>query len=312
MKVRLGYACVTETLDNITSSSQYTYTKYKEEHDKEKLDRIIKSNLEDLNKIIEYNIKNSIHFYRLSSKIIPLATKKEVNFDYITRYKKYYEIIAKKIASNNMRVDFHPDQYCVLNSINIDVVNNSRNILEYHYNILDILNIKNKILILHIGSNVFGKEKSLQRFINNYNKLPKYIQKTIVIENDDKVFNIDDCLYLNRQIGVKIVLDYHHHICNSSTDFDKKIDKILMTWKEENPKIHFSSPKSKIKKEYRSHNDYINSDDFILFLEKLKKYNKNIDIMIEAKKKDEAMFRLIRELKYKTDYKFVDETTFIV
>ena len=48
----------------------------------------------------------------------------------------------------------------------------------------------------------------------------------------------------------------------------------------------------------------------IFYLEK--KYNKNIDIMIEAKKKDEAMFRLIRELKYKTDYKFVDETTFIV
>lgn len=34
--------------------------------------------------------------------------------------------------------------------------------------------------------------------------------------------------------------------------------------------------------------------------------------MIEAKKKDEALFRLVRELKYKTDYNFIDETTFIV
>jgi len=34
--------------------------------------------------------------------------------------------------------------------------------------------------------------------------------------------------------------------------------------------------------------------------------------MIEAKEKDEAMFRLIRNLKYKTDYKFVDDTTFEV
>ena len=34
--------------------------------------------------------------------------------------------------------------------------------------------------------------------------------------------------------------------------------------------------------------------------------------MIEAKMKDEALFRLVRELKYKTDYKFIDDTTFIV
>ena len=32
----------------------------------------------------------------------------------------------------------------------------------------------------------------------------------------------------------------------------------------------------------------------------------------EAKKKDEAMFRLIRELKYKTNCKFIDDTSFIV
>ena len=31
--------------------------------------------------------------------------------------------------------------------------------------------------------------------------------------------------------------------------------------------------------------------------------------MIEAKAKDEAVFKLIREIKYKTNYKFIDETT---
>ena len=34
--------------------------------------------------------------------------------------------------------------------------------------------------------------------------------------------------------------------------------------------------------------------------------------MIEAKAKDEALFKLVRELKYKTDYQFIDDTTFIV
>ena len=67
--------------------------------------------------------------------------------------------------------------------------------------------------------------------------------------------------------------------------------------------------KTKSKKEIRSHNDYIDSDSFISFLEILKNYSTNIDIMLEAKKKDEALFRLIRELKYKTNYHFLDETT---
>lgn len=31
--------------------------------------------------------------------------------------------------------------------------------------------------------------------------------------------------------------------------------------------------------------------------------------MLEAKAKDDALFRLIRELKYKTNYTFIDETT---
>ena len=36
----------------------------------------------------------------------------------------------------------------------------------------------------------------------------------------------------------------------------------------------------------------------------------DIDVMLEAKAKDDALFRLIRELKYKTDYNFIDETSF--
>ena len=62
----------------------------------------------------------------------------------------------------------------------------------------------------------------------------------------------------------------------------------------------------------RSHNDYINCNEFIDFLKILKKEKQDIDIMIEAKKKDEALFRLVRELKYQTEKIFLDETSFIL
>lgn len=312
MIIRLGYACISKTI-NLTTSTPYTYTNYLKEKDMEKLKKTINSNLNNLNELINYNIKNNIHFFRLSSKIIPLATKSDVIFDYYNDYKKLYNIIGNKINKNNMRIDFHPDQFCVLNSTRQEVVNSSIDILNYHYNLLKYLNIKNKVLVLHIGSNVLGKENSKKRFINNFKKLKDEIKECIAIENDDKIFNIKDCMDIYEQIKTPIILDYHHHICNNDDiNIDDYMKKILTSWKKTTPKMHFSSPKNKTKKEFRSHNDYIDVDDFINFLKILKKYETNVDIMIEAKAKDEAVFRLIRQLKYKTDYKFIDDTSFII
>ena len=305
MLVRLGYVAISTAI-NITSSSPYTYSEYLSKGNIDKLDNVIKSNLLSLEKILKYNVKNNIHFYRMSSKIIPLATKDDVKFNYTTKYKKYYNRISKIINDNNLRVDFHPNQFCVLNSTNKDVVRNSIDILNYHYKLLNMMKIKDKVLILHIGSNVLGKDNSIKRFVNNFNKLPDYLKKCIVIENDDKIFNVSDALKISDMINVPIVLDYHHYKCNKS---DIDIERIFKTWNIK-PKLHFSSPKNK--KDFRSHGDYINSNDFIEFIEFIRKYNTDVDIMLEAKMKDEALSRLVRELKYKTNYNFIDDTSFEV
>lgn len=293
---------------NVTSSSPYTYSEYLDKHNIDKLDNVIKSNLLGLEEILKYNVKNNIHFYRMSSKIIPLATKDDVCFDYISKYKDYYNRIGSIINDNNMRVDFHPDQYCVLNSTNKDVTSSTIDILKYHYNLLKAMNIRNKVLILHIGSSTFGKDNSIKRFINSFNRLPKYLKECIVIENDDKVFNAYDVLNISKIIGTPVVLDYHHYNCNKS---DIDIKAIFDTWKgKDNVKVHFSSPRGK--RDFRSHSDYINSDEFIDFINVIKKYDVDVDVMLEAKMKDDALFRLVRELRYKTDYMFIDDTSFMV
>lgn len=313
MIIRLGYVSISKTLDSITTSHTISYTNYLKEKKEERLDQIIRLNLNSLNEIVDYNIKNNIHFYRLTSNLIPLATMKEVKFDYITKYKNLYKEIGNKINKHKLRIDMHPDQFTVLNSTKKEVLDNTLEILKYHYNILDALEIKDKYLIVHIGSNVFGKKAAISRFINNFNKLPKYIKNCIVVENDDKIFNIVDTLELCEKINRPMVLDYHHYVCNSSdVDIKDYYERIFSTWKNINPKIHFSSPKNKTKKDIRAHHDYINPDDFISFIDSIKHLNFNLDIMLEAKAKDEALFKLIRYLKYKTDYKFIDDTTFQV
>ena len=314
MKVRLGYVALSKALDDVTTSSTITYTNYiNKNYNTSKLLEITKNNLDSLYEIIKYNVKNNFHFYRLTSKLVPLATHDKIDFDYITPLLDEYKKIGKLINDNNIRVDTHPDQYAVLNSMVSKIVKNTVEILEYHYKIMDAIGIKDKIIILHVGSSACGKKASITRFINNFNKLPDHIKKCIAVENDDKVYNIKDVLGLCHKINVPMVLDYHHFICNNEKeDINDYLKEIIDTWNGKIPKMHFSSPKSKLKKEFRSHSDYINKECFIKFINILKKQDKDIDIMLEAKAKDDAVSRLARCLKYETNYKFLDETTFII
>ena len=310
MKIRLGYACVPVTIDE-TSSHTLTYTRYKRLGNKgnEKLDSVIKSNFESLERILKYNIKNDIVFFRMTSELIPLANHPDVHYDFLNQYKDYYKNMGKIVKENNIRLDIHPSAYTVLNSVNEEVVTSTINILNFYQKMYNYMEIESKI-VLHIGSKVGGKKAGINRFINNFNKLNNDVKKLIVVENDDKSYNIRNVLSLCKKLDIPMVLDYHHFKVNKNNEkIEDYIERIFGTWKNEVPKIHFSSPKDK--KNKRSHNDYINVDDFIDFIERIKFTNRDFDVMIEAKKKDEALFRLIHELKYKTDYKIEKNTIFL-
>ena len=126
MRVRLGYVSIALNLPKTTSSSTITYARYsKMKTDKEKINKlkeVTKSNLDDLEKILRYNIENEIHFYRITSNLIPLLTHPEVDFDYKRFFRKDFEYIGNLIKDNNIRVDTHPDQFNVINSTKKDVV----------------------------------------------------------------------------------------------------------------------------------------------------------------------------------------------
>lgn len=309
MKIRLGYACVPVTIP-VTSSHTLTYTNYKKlgSMAHEKLDTVIKNNFKSLEEILKYNIRNDVVFFRMSSDILPLVNHPDVHYDFFNQYKNNFKKIGDIIRENNLRVDIHPSAYAVLNSINKDVVISTINILKIFNKMYELMQIDSKI-ILHVGSKVNGKKDSMKRFIDNFNTLDDDIKSKIVLENDDRNFNIKNVISLCEKLNIPMVLDYHHFKINKNNEkIEDYIERIFNTW-DNIPKIHFSSPKDK--KNRRSHNDYIDSDDFIDFLQRIKFTNRDFDVMIEAKKKDDALFRLIRELKYKTDYKIEKNTIFL-
>ena len=98
---------------------------------------------------------------------------------------------------------------------------------------------------------------------------------------------------------------------NDGENLSDLMKNIFDTWSCENlpPKIHFSSPKEG--KLDRKHADYIDVNEFASFLNLAKEsVNNDFDVMIEAKKKDLALFKLIDDLR-KINYpcEFIDEST---
>lgn len=320
MRVRLGYVSISKKLGKkVTSSSTVTFSNYNKialpDKKLEKLKSVAASNLRDLETIIRYNIENNIHFYRITSALIPLVTHPEVGYwGHREFLKKDFEYVGKLINDSKMRVDTHPDEFNVINSINPKVVENTKiNLLRQAEWFEDFKYDLGK-MVIHVGGATNGKKAGLERFITNFATFPYEVKSKIIIENDDKTYTAQETLNLCNELNLPMVLDVHHHNCNNNGEnIYELIPKMFSTWKNEKlpPKFHFSSPRDGEKD--RKHSDFINATDFITFLENIKHFNTNIDIMLECKEKDLALFKLTNDIKeLKPEYKWVDKSTFIV
>lgn len=316
MRVRLGYVAIALNLDKVTSSSTVTYSRYSkinsEEEKLKKLKEVTYSNFEALEKILKYNIDHNIHFYRITSNLIPLATHPDVMWDYKKYFRQDFLNLGNIIKKSNMRVDSHPDQFNVINSTRESVIQSTLINLSNSVDIFELMDYKLGKMVIHIGSSQGGKEESIKRFIRNFNNFPRRIQERLILENDDKVFTAKDVLQICKALKVPMVLDIHHHNCkNEGEDIGDLLEEIFNTWNDESipPKLHFSTPKEF--ENDRKHADYIDADNFVSFIKLVKsKVNRDMDVMIEAKKKDKAMLKLIEDLKRTDlDFKFIDETT---
>lgn len=314
MYIRLGYVAIALGLPNVTSSSHLTFTRYQklisEEEKINQLKKVTLSNLNDLYTILKYNIEHQVHFYRITSRLVPLATHPEVkDWRYRTFFKEDFKRIGELVKSHGMRVDTHPDQFNVLNSTREEVVEATIRDLMYHHALFEDMDYPLGKMVLHIGSTQGGKEKAMERFIENFNKAPKEIWDKLILENDDKSFTAKDVLSICKEVKAPMVLDIHHHLCNNEGE-EPDLEAIFSTWEGTNlpPKIHLSSPKEGPKD--RRHADYINPMDFIQFAEKVKEFNIDIDVMLESKKKDLSLFALVKDIKaLKPEWQWADQTT---
>jgi UV DNA damage endonuclease len=308
--VRYGYACISAFLEEKMGKSAPTTnrTMIRKTFDQKGVDYasdLALQNCRDLMPILKSNLENGIYFFRLSSNLFPWASEYE-----ISSLKDFVEIkfalsTAGEFAKNHgMRITSHPGPFNKLCSDSETVVQNTLTDLRIHGEVFDLIDLprthESKINI-HLGGAYGEKEVAISRFIKNFARLPESVRARLTVENDDKL-----SLYSTKELvealtphtGIPIVHDQHHHtFCDGGLTQEEAMNLAASTWpKGIRPIIHYSESLSeergdpKIKPQ--AHSDYI--------MREIQTYGMDVDVMVEAKKKDLALLKYFSQVKSTT------------
>jgi len=275
----------------------------------------ILQNIKDIIKMIEWNEAKGIRVMRLSSNLFPHKTNPKIE-DYGYDFAKdIFEKIGETYKKYGHRLTFHPGQYNVLGTAEPKKLQQTINDLTYHADVLDMIGVdKDGVMVIHGGGTYGDKQKTIDRWCDNYLKLPEKIKNRLVLENCEKSFSIADCLDISKRVNIPVVLDTHHFECfkhyhpeeaKNIKPAEEYIKEILYSWKRRGlkPKFHVSEQGCG---QVGHHSDFIEEIPQYL-LEIPEKYGVNIDIMIEAKLKEQAIFKLYKkypQLNCKKKYSF--------
>ncbi|KIY50147.1 UV-endonuclease UvdE, partial [Fistulina hepatica ATCC 64428] len=301
---RLGYACLNTILRNKKPAREsvfcsrtcrlHTIRKNGIDFAKE----LGRKNVSDLLTIIQWNEENNIRFMRISSEMFPFASHAQQGYslNYCADLLAEVGALAYKYGH---RLTTHPGQFTQLGSPRREVIASSLRELEYHADMLDLMGIdKDGVMIVHGGGVYEDKNATLQRIKGTIvNILPARVRARLVLENDELCYSAEDLLPLCEELDVPLVFDYHHDDLNPSsirrTEIIRRANAIWVR-RGMRPKQHLSEPRpgAVTIMERRAHADRCESLPVEL--------DDDMDLMIEAKDKEQAVLHLYRIYELQT------------
>lgn len=306
MSKNYGYACINMQLSNpqdygghkndrITTNRSMIKRTF-QERGIEYASSLSLLNVLDLQKILEWNVEHGIKFFRLSSNVFPWAS--EYQLCDMPDYEAIWdacESAGNYVKKHGIRITSHPGPFNKLASPKERVFENTKRDLEIHGELFDMLGLPRdhyaKINI-HVGAAYGNKPVALDTFVANFERLPESVTSRLTVENDDR-----QSLYSTKELyeglfcrtGIPIVFDYHHHgFCTGDITEKQALELAISTWGQIKPVVHYSESRAEEKKDPKirahAHSDYVNGpvDD----------YGYDLDVMIEAKAKELALFGL--------------------
>jgi UV DNA damage endonuclease len=264
--MKIGYPCINLSFD-CRSSRTFRLASYSDR----RLMETVASNLACLQRTLQYNVEKNILFFRITSDLIPFASHEVCTLDWQDTFAVTFKKIGKFIENHTLRISMHPDQFVLLNSLEERIFQNSLRELAYHADFLDLLGLDQSAKIqVHVGGVYGDKEKSMERFIGRYRTLPKKIRQRLVIENDERLYSIADCMEIHAHTGIPV----------------------LGTWSEQDgiPMVDYSSQQKG--KRTGTHARSIDMRNFRRFLKETECLD--FDIMLEIKDKEKSALKALK------------------
>eukprot|EP01029_Cantina_marsupialis_P005334 TRINITY_DN157675_c1_g2_i1.p1 TRINITY_DN157675_c1_g2~~TRINITY_DN157675_c1_g2_i1.p1 ORF type:complete len:290 (-),score=30.84 TRINITY_DN157675_c1_g2_i1:210-1079(-) len=256
----------------------------------ENVEKKLLQNSKELIELLEYCKTHNYKTFRLGNSFIPFISHALFEEQWLEKLTPILKETKRKISKYNIRITMHPGQYTVLNSPNEQVIQNSLKELERVFWLFDQLGIDNEGTILIHGGGVYkDKAQAIERLIKTIEE-NSWLKKRLALENDEKNYNANEILNICNFCKIPMVFDIYHHSLNKS-EFEPK--DIIKTWGRKRPKVHLSSLGVG---RFGKHGDFIDVDDFIELENMFKEDTKKIDIMVEAKYKEEAIEKLREDI----------------
>ena len=279
----------------------------------QKLWDLTKQNIEATRKLVERvgALDEQLRMVRISSDLLPVYTHPSWSYFYqlpdVRDYlEKGFTRVGDTARQANVRLSFHPGQFCVLASDNQDIVDRSIEEFEYHADMARFMGYGKSFQDFKINVHIAGRAGP-EGIRSAYAKLSPEARNCITIENEENAWGLNDCMDLCDLLP--IVLDIHHHWVREGEYIDpqdSRVLRVIESWRGVRPTLHYSisredvlvghckntMPDYKIllesgykKAKLRAHSDsYWNKgvNDWAL------EFSKNFDIMCESKAKNLA------------------------
>ena len=287
--IRFGFACKTIGVPGIVQNA-LILSRASEEN----LIRVSRQNIHALMHMLDYCRTAGISLLRISSDIIPLGSHPAISFDWKNLLHEELEAVREKLSLSGIRVSMHPGQYTILNSPREDVVERSVADLDFHAAFLTAVGAGPEArIILHLGGAYGDRESALERLTENLRLLAPFIRDRLALENDERIYTIEEVLRVCDEFALPAIFDVFHHSLNPPATGSQNywLDRASATWNGSSgrPKIHYSQQLPGGKP--GMHSQSIGMLDFLDFYRAL--HDRELDVMLEVKDKNISAIKCI-------------------
>ena len=208
---------------------------------------ITRHNIESIRLLVERvgELDAPRRMVRLGSDVLPVYTHPD--WSYFYRQQDVRDYAAREFArvgeigrSRQVRLSFHPGQFCVLASHNPDIVNRSIEEFEYHADMARWMGYGKTFQDFKINVHISGK-RGAEGIKDVLGHLSPEARNCITIENDETKHGIDESLKLVDDVA--LVLDIHHHWVRTGEYIeptDQRVARIKDSWRGVRPALHYS------------------------------------------------------------------------